>query len=279
MQVTWLTAGRGWLDAPAAASLARVDAQIGHPLQVTESGRTRAQQQAHWDRYRAFLAGGPWAALAARPGTSPHEYGNAIDTNERLVVILHDHGWRRPIASEPWHFVYNYSLDNHRFRPAPASGTSTTSHDPEGDDMPDQDYFDGMFGRVYRPLEVPGAGYGYPEAILNDVRGYGNGLVARVDASNTGITQLREQQKLLLDAVGKLVPGQAADIQGFKAALEESDARVIEATEKAIEEANVTLASHMTASLAETFGLPAEAIKDAIDEALSRVYVNYRPTA
>lgn len=100
--------GRGWLNADAAASLRRVDAQIGHPLQVTDAGRTWEQQA---ELRRLYEAGrGSFAAL---PGESPHEAGNAIDTNERLVEILHDHGWRRPLAFEPWHFVYWPNLDNH----------------------------------------------------------------------------------------------------------------------------------------------------------------------
>ena len=115
-----LSHGRGWLNADAAASLGRVDASIGHPLQVTEAGRSRAEQQAHWDRYVRYLNGGPWAPLAAAPGSSPHEFGNAIDTNERLVALLAAHGWSRPLPVEPWHFVYNTNNDRHRFDPAPA---------------------------------------------------------------------------------------------------------------------------------------------------------------
>lgn len=120
MQITDLGHGRGWLNAPAAASLRRVDAQIGHPLQITEAGRTPAQQQVHWDRYQRYLNGGPWAPLAARPGTSPHEFGNAIDTDERLVAVLAEHGWWRPLASEPWHFVYRAWADKHINDPAPS---------------------------------------------------------------------------------------------------------------------------------------------------------------
>lgn len=120
MQVTQLSGGRGWLNAPAAGSLARVDRAIGHPLQITEAGRTRAEQQAHYDRYMRYLRGGPWAPLAAAPGSSPHEFGNAIDTNERLVTLLATHGWSRPLKVEPWHFVYNANNDRHRYDPAPA---------------------------------------------------------------------------------------------------------------------------------------------------------------
>ena len=120
MQVTQLSDGRGWLNAPAAASLGRVDRAIGHPLQITEAGRSKAEQRAHYDRYMRYLRGGPWAPLAAAPGSSPHEFGNAIDTNERLVSLLAGHGWSRPLKSEPWHFVYNPNNDRHRFDPAPA---------------------------------------------------------------------------------------------------------------------------------------------------------------
>ena len=123
-----LSHGRGWLNAAAAASLGRVDRAIGHPLQITEAGRSRAGQQAHWDRYVRYLNGGPWAPLAAKPGTSPHEFGNAIDTNERLVALLAGHGWSRPLKSEPWHFVYNPNNDKHRYDPAPAG-------EEEDDDM------------------------------------------------------------------------------------------------------------------------------------------------
>ncbi|MGX1931725.1 M15 family metallopeptidase [Microbacterium resistens] len=115
MDITDIGNGRGWLDAPAAASLARVDRQIGHPLQITDAGRTYEQQVELREKYER--GEGSYAAV---PGTSPHEFGNAIDTNERLVDILHDHGWRRPLADEPWHFVYWPDLDNHVNDPAPA---------------------------------------------------------------------------------------------------------------------------------------------------------------
>lgn len=120
--------GRGWLNADAAASLWRVDAQIGHPLQVTDAGRT-GEQQAHL----RWLYENGLGSYAAPRGESPHEQGNAIDTNERLVDILHDHGWRRPLAFEPWHFVYWPNYDNHIGSPASAGRTSTPPHRMEND--------------------------------------------------------------------------------------------------------------------------------------------------
>lgn len=129
--MTDLGHGRGWLNADAAASLWRVDAQIGHPLQITDAGRTSEEQ-----RHLVWLYENGLGSYAAPDGESPHQFGNAIDTNERLVEVLHDHGWRRPLAFEPWHFVYWPNLDNYRNAPA-GTGKSVvrTILDPVEDDM------------------------------------------------------------------------------------------------------------------------------------------------
>lgn len=126
MIMTDIGAGRGWLAQPAAASLRRVDAAIGHPLQVTSAGRTNAEQ---WDAWRKY--GSPRAAY---PGTSTHESGLAVDTDERLDV-LSEHGWTRPFNNparkpyEPWHYLYDANLDQHLTDPAPDISTL-------GDTMP-----------------------------------------------------------------------------------------------------------------------------------------------
>lgn len=115
MLATPLTAGRGWLDAPAATSIARIDAALGHAMQITEAGRTWERQNEH---YRAYLAG--TGALALPPGTSVHEFGRAIDTNEgqQHLGLLAEHGWRRTVYRagrlvEPWHFEYFADEDQH----------------------------------------------------------------------------------------------------------------------------------------------------------------------
>lgn len=114
--MTDLGGGRGWLNDGPAQSLFRIDGALGHRMQITESGRTRAQQQAHWDRYQRY--GSP---IAARPGTSLHEKGSAIDTNEgqNHVALLQSHGWRRTVYRngklvEPWHFEYFPGEDRYR---------------------------------------------------------------------------------------------------------------------------------------------------------------------
>lgn len=114
--MTDLGGGRGWLNDAPAQSLFRIDKALGHRMQITEAGRTRAQQQAHWDRYQRY--GYP---IAARPGTSLHEKGSAIDTNEgqNHVAMLQSHGWRRTVYRngklvEPWHFEYFPNEDRYR---------------------------------------------------------------------------------------------------------------------------------------------------------------------
>jgi len=118
MIITQLDGGRGWLDSPAAASLARVDAEIGHLLDINEAGRFFDQQNAHYQRYQRFLAGGPWAPIALPPGSSIHEFGRAIDTDEQITTVLNRHGWfhtvyRNGVLVEPWHYEYDYTRDQH----------------------------------------------------------------------------------------------------------------------------------------------------------------------
>lgn len=118
MQATDLGHGRGWLDAPAAASLARMDAERGDWLRTTSTGRTRAEQA---EAYRKYLNGGSYAA---KPGQSPHEPGLAADFHNTAWVWLlehgEEHGWFLTISSEPWHRVYRAAKDQHRNDPAPA---------------------------------------------------------------------------------------------------------------------------------------------------------------
>lgn len=120
-----LTGGRGWLNDDAAASIHRIDGEIGRLLQITSAGRTWAEQA---ELYDGWINGRPGYYFAAPPGTSPHEAGNAIDTNDRFLDVMNRHGWRRPLSQEPWHFVYWPNLDNHINDPA-GTGSSATATD------------------------------------------------------------------------------------------------------------------------------------------------------
>lgn len=56
---------------------------------VTSDVRSRAEQQRLYDKYMAYKSGsGPWAALAAKPGTSNHETGQALDIEKSAGVTL-----------------------------------------------------------------------------------------------------------------------------------------------------------------------------------------------
>lgn len=111
--------GRGWLEAEAAKSQARIDRALGHPQQITEAGRTWLQQKAHWDVFQRY--GKP---IALHPDTpSIHQLGRAKDTDERDVALMNDHGWFQTVYRvvngvrtlvEPWHFEYDPARDNHR---------------------------------------------------------------------------------------------------------------------------------------------------------------------
>lgn len=129
MQRTDIGHGRGWLRADAAASIRRIDHALGRPLDSNSAGRTAAEQA---EARRKFFAGGPYAAPV---GTSPHEFGTAIDTDDRFIALMADHGWSRPLKTEPWHFVYNPTRDNHRYEGVPAALPLTEEPTPEEEEM------------------------------------------------------------------------------------------------------------------------------------------------
>ena len=118
-----------WLADEAAASWLRMVA-AGMPNQVTSAGRTRAEQQATYDRWKAGKL--PGTPTVAKPGTSRHETGRAIDAPEPTRAWLHrtgaEYGWtnpawaKRPASLEPWHFEYDPAQDQHR-DDQPASST------------------------------------------------------------------------------------------------------------------------------------------------------------
>lgn len=115
-----LTHNRGWLADAAAASLHRVDARLGRPVDINEAGRTRARQQELWNLYyypngtvRPASQRPSWLGRPAKPGTSRHETGMAIDTDDRISWIG-QHGWVANVAGEPWHFEYFPARDQYR---------------------------------------------------------------------------------------------------------------------------------------------------------------------
>lgn len=140
--------GRGWASPSAAASIRRIDAQLGRPADINEAGRSPEQankNRAAWLAYERYLKGGPWAPkapYALGADQSVHCWGGAADSDDwydpRAAAIWRDNGWRqtaryfdskgRPTAKdEPWHGEYSEHLDNHRNDPAPAGGKTTAA--------------------------------------------------------------------------------------------------------------------------------------------------------
>lgn len=114
-----LSGGRGWLADAAADSIHRMDKAFGRAIPINSAGRTWAQQNEAYQRYLRY--GYP---LALRPGTSVHERGNAVDFANTAYNWLgaykgtgwngaraNGFGWRRTVASEPWHFEYDMYRD------------------------------------------------------------------------------------------------------------------------------------------------------------------------
>lgn len=85
------------------AALARADELLGVQVPITSGLRTRAQQQALWDRRHT----NPYPV--ARPGSSRHETGLAVDVPSsfvpRLLAVAADAGLCRPLPrTDPIHF-------------------------------------------------------------------------------------------------------------------------------------------------------------------------------
>src|SRR5690606_3681515 len=76
------TAGRAGLQPALAGALAAAERLLGTPVPITSGYRSPAQQQALWDR----RAANPYPV--ARPGTSPHERGVAVDVPLAFVPRL-----------------------------------------------------------------------------------------------------------------------------------------------------------------------------------------------
>lgn len=139
--------GRGRLAAPAAASLARIDAQLGRPADVNEAWRSPAQADANYAKWVAYRDGyGPIAPYALPASESIHCRGYAVDSDDwysAAAAVWRDNGWvqtaRYPGTNrdEPWHGEYVYSLDNHRNASAGSGSIPFPANRPERNpDMP-----------------------------------------------------------------------------------------------------------------------------------------------
>lgn len=146
MQRTELTGGRGWLAAPAAASVHRIDRQLGRAADINEAGRSPEQADKNHAAWLAFLAGGPKAPYALPARLSVHCQGMAVDSDDWYsrgrAVVWRANGWRQtarypndPKKDEPWHGEYFIALDQHRFDPALSGAATTPPKQEEDEDM------------------------------------------------------------------------------------------------------------------------------------------------
>lgn len=156
--MTDLSYGRGWLNPAEAASVRRMDAQLGYAMQISEAGRTNARQRYLWNLYHSPNRPA-WLGKPAYPGTSPHERGNAIDTEQYRTHgrMLLENGWRRAIASEPWHWVYNSALDRYYGQPA-GGGNVVIPPNPEDIMTPEQaNQLSAIYAALFGPANVGAA--------------------------------------------------------------------------------------------------------------------------
>ena len=113
---TTLSDGRGWASDQAAASIHRMDEQLGRPVQITEAGRSIEDADANYRAWIAYQNGGPWAPRALPGSESVHCRGDAVDSNDTDAPWWAN-GWREtarsndPDRDEPWHREYFPYLD------------------------------------------------------------------------------------------------------------------------------------------------------------------------
>lgn len=96
-----------WLSAPAAAAYIAARS-AGCPAGITDAGRDPGEQI---DLYNRWLVGDFDAPSVARPGTSKHEAGNALDLPPAPAAWMRKHGiahgWHADrVKREPWHFEW-----------------------------------------------------------------------------------------------------------------------------------------------------------------------------
>lgn len=101
-----------WLREDAAGAYERMK-RAGMPAGcVSDAGRTYAEQA---EMYRRYLAG-ELPATAARPGTSKHETGIALDVAEPARKWVRKfgkyYGWQKDrVRNEPWHMEHDPKRD------------------------------------------------------------------------------------------------------------------------------------------------------------------------
>lgn len=120
--------GRGRLAGGPAASIARIDAQLGRLADVNDAWRSPEQADRNVAAWNAYQNGtGPKAPYALNRWQSIHCRGYAVDSddwyNAHAAAIWRRNGWRQTARyndsrDEPWHGEYDEGLDEYLGQPA-----------------------------------------------------------------------------------------------------------------------------------------------------------------
>jgi uncharacterized protein YcbK (DUF882 family) len=103
----WVTGDTKGLDPTLFGKLAQLGEQLGTPVHIASGFRTLAEQKVLYAKYKAGTGN-----LAAKPGTSDHEHGNAADVSIHGTSLSNDPrakalaaklGLVFPVHGEPWH--------------------------------------------------------------------------------------------------------------------------------------------------------------------------------
>lgn len=202
--------GRGRARADAAASIKRIDRQLGRPADINEAWRSPEQANANRARWIAYQQGrGPKAPYALGAEDSVHCEGTAADTDDhrdaRAAAVWRDNGWRQTARysdsrDEPWHWEYFAHLDNHR-------------HETDTDDMPDMNEIINSPARTVQGGRKVSLGDAI-EAIYY----YGDKLYELANSTPGRVWNHGLPHPLLTDAEGKTVNVTAGDFVRFEPA-------------------------------------------------------------
>jgi hypothetical protein len=138
--------GRGRLAAEPAASVARIDAQLGRPADINEAWRSPAKADENYAAWLRYQAGGPWAPYALPAKDSVHCDGYAADSDDWYragpAQLWRDNGWRQTARypgttrDEIWHGEYFRQLDKFYGQPAGGNATPLPIPKPKENDVP-----------------------------------------------------------------------------------------------------------------------------------------------
>lgn len=117
------------LDPTLRAIVNKIIAESGGRVTVVSGFRTREEQQALYDAYRNGTGN-----LAAKPGSSRHEHGFAVDFGGDLALaaqLARKYGLSNTVAGEPWHFSLGGEEGGHTARYSEYDLGENTASNPQ----------------------------------------------------------------------------------------------------------------------------------------------------